>query len=352
MFCRFVSFASIFFAAVWLFPADATAADTVVATVLTGLKSPSGVAIRPDGTATDYEILVSDAGAGQVLRIRNGQSERRDDAINGFASQAADDEPFPTTGPHGLLFLDSTRLVVVGGEGKRGAFVRLYDLAGQPTEIAAEKYEQTIEPTLESAGAIAEVQLFHNVARTSANEKVPDLLILTGLDNTGKAGVWKLPVRAGTFGQLKRVESDGAEKTSDLGGAVAVGEHGYVVISRSAEKGAAASRLVFLNPINNDVAMELTARPSAILGIAYSPVSGNLYAAVFAGQDSQQSGIYRIDAASEPGQPACELSKVADAEHPSALAFAVDGTLYVTALGEPSESESTTGKLLKITGDL
>ena len=41
------------------------------------------------------------------------------------------------------------------------------------------------------------------------------------------------------------------------------------------------------------------------------------------------------------------------AERPTALAFASDGTLYVTLLGDPAEgSKEKTGQVIKITGDL
>jgi hypothetical protein len=44
--------------------------------------------------------------------------------------------------------------------------------------------------------------------------------------------------------------------------------------------------------------------------------------------------------------------KVADVARPSALAFGPDGALYVTAFGKPTDHESATGVLLKLTGEL
>ena len=79
-----------------------------------------------------------------------------------------------------------------------------------------------------------------------------------------------------------------------------------------------------------------------LVGLAYSPTSGSLYAADFAG------GIHRIDDASEPGRPACRTVKVADVSKPTALAFAPDGALYVVTFGSADDD----GTLEVVTGNL
>ena len=81
--------------------------------------------------------------------------------------------------------------------------------------------------------------------------------------------------------------------------------------------------------------------------MAYSPITGALYAADFGGSRGG-GGIYRLEDASELGKPACRMVKVADMSKPTALAFAPDGALYVTTFG----TSDNDGSIEALTGDL
>jgi len=90
-----------------------------------------------------------------------------------------------------------------------------------------------------------------------------------------------------------------------------------------------------------------------IIGLAYSPRSGFLYALDLAWSDGKEAGLYRIDSARQDGQPSAKAVKIAALERPTALAFAADGTLYVTLLGAAQDgAKEKSGQLVKITGDL
>jgi glucose/arabinose dehydrogenase len=90
-----------------------------------------------------------------------------------------------------------------------------------------------------------------------------------------------------------------------------------------------------------------------IVGLAYSPRSGNLYALDLAWSESKEAGLYRIDAARQGGQMSAKAVKIIALERPTALAFASDGTLYVTLLGNAAErAKEKTGQVVKITGEL
>ncbi|MEX2308439.1 MAG: hypothetical protein WD738_12640 [Pirellulales bacterium] len=336
---------------VGLLAAAALAADDVtVATILDGLQNPSGVAIRPETSADDYEIYVADAGAGRIARTRSGQSGNGDDVITGFASQPNRTDPFQSSGPRGLLFLDRVRLVVTGSAGKGRAFVRLYELSDEPTPLAAERYEQHVEPTAAGEQPELAVEAFYGLARTSANDSVADLLIVIAHGKERSAGTWKVPIRAGMLGELEVFRPSGPNETTVPSG-IAVGRHGYVVMSEpGANRQSQAARLKFLNPIDGSVALELAADVPEIPGLAYSPRTGNLY--VIASGNSDRDGVYRIEDIGRPGKPACAAVKVADVHRPTALVFGPDGALYVTALGEVDANETNTGVLLKLTGEL
>jgi hypothetical protein len=320
--------------------------------MLTGLHSPCGVAIRPEANGDNYEIYVSDAGTGRVIRVRSGQPGAGEDAITGFASQRNGGESFQSPGPRGLLFLDRTRLVVTGGGGDGRAYVRLYELADQQTPLAAERYDQHVEPPASDEQATAPVESFYGLARTAANNSVPDMLVVAALGRQGSAGTWKVPIRAGTLGELEPFASTEPRNERAVPAGIVVGPHGYIVIAEPTAKNSSGSnRLKFLNPIDGSPALKVTAELPAIVGLAYSPRSGNLYAAVFASSEGNRDGIYRIDDVGEPGKPACAAAKIAKVGRPTALAFGPDGALYVAALGASEENDTTSGILLKLSGE-
>jgi glucose/arabinose dehydrogenase len=85
-----------------------------------------------------------------------------------------------------------------------------------------------------------------------------------------------------------------------------------------------------------------------IAGLAYSPKTGNLYAVDFAWMATEEGGLFRLDS---EGQNTGSLKavKIASLDKPTALAFAPDGTLYVTVVGPKKQDENAPkeGQLLK-----
>jgi hypothetical protein len=81
-----------------------------------------------------------------------------------------------------------------------------------------------------------------------------------------------------------------------------------------------------------------------------------LYAASYGSEEPevapQETGIFRLEDASQPGQPAARAVKVADVPRPTAMAFAPDGALYVTADGNLLPRGSRNGSLVKLVGGL
>jgi hypothetical protein len=111
------------------------------------------------------------------------------------------------------------------------------------------------------------------------------------------------------------------------------------------------SRLAFYTLENGRLALSLGTGLHDIMGLAYSP-SGQLYAVDCAwpgaGNDTGQGGVYRLDDARLEGRQVCRAVKIASVARGIALAFAPDGALYVTALGEGENAKQ--GTVIKITG--
>jgi DNA-binding beta-propeller fold protein YncE len=319
----------------------AEAADINVKTVLTDLAQPTGVAIRPGGTPEAYELFVAESGSGRVLKTSSSEPHGKTDAVTGL-SPAADDLS-KERGGHPLLFLDERRLVI--GVGGTSPDVRLYELQDGNASVTADQATQKAAPELQ-ANADAPSGRCIALARTRANDIVADMLLIGFSGDEELKGVWKLPVRAGllsTLSPLGESSSVVAEKPT----ALAVSEQGYLLIAARSSK-ADTTSLIFANPANGQTVLSIETSLSEIVGLAYSPKSAQLYALA---ANEEASGLFRIDDRAKRREPGVTETKVADIRRPTALAFAPDGALYVTALSDEDES-STSGALLKLTGDL
>lgn len=91
-----------------------------------------------------------------------------------------------------------------------------------------------------------------------------------------------------------------------------------------------------------------------ISGLAYSPKTGLLYATDFAWMSIGDGGLFRLDSEMKTAGAGVKTVKIASLDKPTALAFAPDGTLYITVVGPKKDDENAPkeGKLLKIPAGL
>jgi len=321
--------------------AAADADQPTIEKVLTSLKNPRGVAIRPDSAGEPYEIFVAESGAGRIIKVASA-NPKKIEAVVGFPAPA--DGHFNSPGIQSLQFLDRTRLVVAGDD-DGVPFVRLYELPETDTPLTAEHPKQDIQ--VPGSDETASARTLRGIARSQPNDRVGDILVIIAWNNGKTTGLVSAPVRAGTLGDAVPL----VDASPDLdANAIAVGAKGHIVVASSSDSERDRSaQLKFLNPLDRRNVMQLPVELSRIVALAYSPRSGNLYAANFPTQGDGKSGIYRIDDAGQRGAPACTATKIADIRHPTALAFAADGTLYVTSSGNPNTEDA--GALVKVTGD-
>src|SRR5262245_54162192 len=92
--------------------ASSKAEEITVNTVVTKLRRPSGIAMRPGGSADRYELFIAESGAGTISRWRSSEPEKAATVIQGFSTEAESNERSPVL-PLSLTFLDPG-LVIVG----------------------------------------------------------------------------------------------------------------------------------------------------------------------------------------------------------------------------------------------
>jgi hypothetical protein len=325
--------------------ASAAAEEVAVDTVLSGLDRPCGIAARLGGTAVRYELFIAESGAGRIVRWSNLSPSGRHDAITGFATDEAD-RPFQQTGPLGLLFVDPDLLVVAAASDREQGCLSVFELPDEGQHLTADQAIDRL-PGRSPAGPTASDISCSSLTRSRANDHVPDMLVAAIRGAGRPGGLYKLRLQAGVVGSLQPFWEDNTSEAVSRPMAVATSNTGRIVVARADVPGkATAGRLTFVNPIDGSVDLEMPLELAEVTGLAYSPITGRLYAADF-GDDANKGGIYRIDDDSQPGQPMCRVVKIADVPRPTALAFAPDGTLYVTTFGDADNN----GTLTALTGN-
>jgi hypothetical protein len=290
------------------------------------LNKPSGVAIRPGGSAARYEVFVAESGAGQVVKWSSVEPDKQVPVVNGFeAARASELEKL--TSVVALGFLDPGLLVVGATSDAKGDLVRTFELAD-----SAEPVDANAATGEESAASKYPGATCSSITRSRANGFVPDMLVLAVRDADGTGRLLKARVQAGILGSPRAFGKGDVKATPR---AVVTSAAGRIVV------GDARGRLTFYNPIDGTVELTMETELKDLAALAVSPTTGSLYAAVFGG------GIHRIDDASKPGLPTCRTVNVAEVARPTSIAFAPDGSLYLTTFG----TDDADGTLSVLSGD-
>ena len=177
------------------------------------------------------------------------------------------------------------------------------------------------------------------------NDRVTDMLLLAADGENGPNALWKIPIKAGTLGEVTSLPAPKGNASWGVGG-IAVGKlrlHHFGGRWRTRKRRAAIHQ--------SDrwaSEFEIGTGMSTYRRAGYSPTSGDLFAACSDPKNSKADGIYRLDDVGEGNKPRCRATKIAEVSRPTALAFGPDGALYVTALGDDTKSEEG-GVVVRVT---
>ena len=332
-----------------LAPPSDDSANFQTEVLLSGLDNPTGLALRPaQPKSGPYELFFAESGAGRVVRVVTDKLDRLDEVIVDFPRGTWGRQPEYRVGPAGLIFLSRTRLAVGAKQQQPGAdTLATYLLPVDESVLSATQQDHAVGPLDE--------KVLENVddLQFAAMAIIDKTCFLTsgGQDNQG--WILKSAFEANRLANLQRFI--GVQKKLSFGApaGIAVIPHprpAFLVVGLMGSRETPHdSRLAFFVPSSGALALNLPTSLHDTISLAYSP-SGQLYAADFSWHDAQSGGIYRLDDARLDGQTACRAVKVATVVRPFSLAFAPDGTLFVTAFGEGENTQQ--GSLIKITGNL
>ncbi len=326
--------------AAW-FAASISSAEVKTETILSGLNNPCGVAIQPETGV----VFVSDSGAGKIVRIINGKAE---DVVVGSAKDVYGKGPMYDIGPLGLLFLDKNTLVVGDGGYKDGEeYIRIYTVpeAGK----AALDFEKDAKEKFGPLVAEGDIKPEGNLYALAAT---PTAIYVTCNGDDTKGWVAKIERTGTKFGKLVRSIATKEETEVDAPVAITINAEGQIVVGQMGEINKPKDGLLtFYSAKTGKKLLNMETGLFDITGLGYAPKTGLLYATDFAWMEPAEGGLFRLDQENKGGKQSVKVTKIAKLDKPSALAFADDGSVYVTILGTPKEGEATKpGALLKLSG--
>jgi hypothetical protein len=332
-----------------------------VETILTGLDNPCAIVVRPGASGSaPYELYLSESGAGQILRIKSDAPKEPTPIVTGIPvdsyGDAKKDEPEYRIGPLGLAFLTRTKLAVgMAGLPQGEELVVVYSLPTDGSALAYEHQDHAVGPIPKGPQSTSGEGNFYALAKTD------DALFVTSNGDDDQAWILKADFKANKLTDLQPFIATKPLLGTTGPTAATVNPKDsahYLVVSQMSDfEKDRDSLITFYSPKSGKVALNQQTGLYDVAGLAYTPPNnqaynpdGSLYAVDVVRADAKLGGVYRLDAAEVDDKQTCRAVKIAAAERPSALCFAPDGAMYVTAIGPRQAPDGPpTGVLLKIT---
>ena len=331
-------------------PTGDETADFETKVLLTDLDNPTGLAVRPtQAKHGPYELYIAESGAGRVVRVSTDAPKKLEKVIVGFPLGVFGGEAEYTIGPVSLAFISRAKLVVgAKGEGEGDDFLASYNLPANGDSQSADEQDHSVGPldakiTSQQLGFRTHIDCLQFAGLAISGTKC--FATTGGYDSRG--WVVKADIEANRLAHLRPFIE--MKKKVGFGGPAGIAvipppRPAYLVVALvGSHETPHDCRLAYFVPATGELVMNLPTGLHDITSLAYSP-SGQLYAADFSWLGGQAGSVYRIDDARIDGRQTCRAVKIASVFQPYGLAFAPDGSLFVTSFGE--------GKVIKITGDL
>ncbi|RCS42116.1 hypothetical protein DTL42_20005 [Bremerella cremea] len=308
--------------------------------ILDGLKCPTGVAVQPETGI----VYVAESAASQIIRVVDGKAEV---VVKDFPQDEYGKGPTYLMGPLGLAFLDKDHLVVGDGSLKDGEeVVRVYhvdEIGDGGIKADMGKKTNPLKPSDDVPGE----GNFYGVAVDQ------EAIYVTSNGDDKKGWVARCPLEMDGLGELTRFIPTKEVVSVDAPAAIVISPRREIVVGQMGEiNDTKDSLLTFYDQKSKKLLLSLPTELYDVVGLAYSPKTGRLYAVDYSWADPKQGGLYRLDAIRRDGKQAIKATKLLDLDQPTAMAFNADGELYITEFangdGKAEGKDPATGKLLKI----
>lgn len=324
--------------------------NVTIETVYTGLDRPCGVAVQP----STGNVIVSESGAGHVVRFLQSDFGKPQVAVKGFPLSSTDKGILQNVGPLGLAFLHQNLIVVGASQRKEdGDTIRVYELPSDPKKgpLNFKDAKKAFGRTSAGEGKESVPASLWGLAMT------PAALWITSQGEGNQDAILKANVAGNMLDEPVPFLQSGelAQFSGPMGVAIRNSREYLVVGFVGKLDSSRDSVLAFIHSRSRGLMMALPTELHDLVALAYSPQSNRLYAVDLAWGSPKDGGLYRLDSAIIDGRAGMKAIKLASLDRPTALAFAPDNTLYITAVGTEEASEQDAAKkgvLVKVTGDL
>jgi DNA-binding beta-propeller fold protein YncE len=316
---------------------------------ITNLENPSGLAIDPE---TGHVFIASRFGVYRYDPAKHTEDvpkgEKLSLMISGYPTDIYGKGPEYKIGPLGLAIKGNWLIVGDGSRPDSEELVRIYEIKPEmksdDSPIKEDEAAFTLGPI--EAGDLSDKGEgnFYGVA------VIGDRIFITSNGDDTKGWILKSDIEDNKPGELTgfvatkellEVDAPAAATVSPDGTQLVVSQMGEINIPGD-------SLLTFYNPEDGTLIRSLETGLSDIIGLAYSPKSGKLYATEFSWIDESQGGLFRLDIEGDTVTPV----KIMSLDKPAALAFDKEGeTLYVTVFGsvkEGAEDDDSPGTLIAV----